>query len=190
MKTSRSGIALGTALAAMLATIVGAGLDAQTTTDPVTTAVRSVVAQDGRTMAAAADEMPAADYGFKPTPAQRSFGDVVLHVAQSNAFLCSQISGEAAPPRTTLTSASPKADLIKVMQDSFTYCTGAFSKLDDSTLAAEVTIFGNRKVTRAAALIELANDLADHYSQLAMYLRLTGHLPPTAQPRTTSGGRP
>jgi hypothetical protein len=42
-------------------------------------------------------------------------------------------------------------------------------------------------MTRAAALIDLSNDLADHYSQQAMYLRLKGHLPPTAQPRKTSG---
>lgn len=177
----------GAALAATLAVAVPAGLGAQTAANPVTSAVRQVVAQHAKTMAAAAEEMPAADYSFKPTPDQRSFGEVVLHVAQSNAFLCSKITGEAAPPRTTLKATSPKADLVKAIQDSFTYCDGALSKLDDSTLTTEVTLFGNRKMTRAAALIDLANDLADHYGQQAMYLRLKGHLPPTARPRKTSG---
>ena len=35
----------------------------------------------------------------------------------------------------------------------------------------------------AFALIALTNDWADHYSAAAMYLRLNGLLPPTAQPK-------
>ncbi|HEY7792356.1 MAG TPA: DinB family protein [Vicinamibacterales bacterium] len=177
----------GAALAAALAVAVPAGLGAQSTANPVTTAVRRAVAQHAKTMTAAAEEMPAEDYTFKPTPQQRSFGEVVLHVAQSNEFLCSKITGEAAPAKIVLTASSPKADLVKAIQDSFTYCDQALSKIDDSTLTQEVALFGPRKMTRAAALIDLSNDLADHYSQQAMYLRLKGHLPPTAQPRKTSG---
>lgn len=36
-----------------------------------------------------------------------------------------------------------------------------------------------RQVPRARALIELTDDLKDHYSQLASYLRLNGMLPPS-----------
>jgi hypothetical protein len=36
-------------------------------------------------------------------------------------------------------------------------------------------------LTRASAMIALTNDFADHYSAAAMYLRLNGLLPPTAQ---------
>ena len=39
------------------------------------------------------------------------------------------------------------------------------------------------KALRAFALIALTNDWADHYSSAAMYLRLNGLLPPTAQPK-------
>jgi hypothetical protein len=41
--------------------------------------------------------------------------------------------------------------------------------------------FGGRQVTRAQAILATAQDWADHYSQLAIYLRLNGLLPPTAK---------
>jgi hypothetical protein len=53
--------------------------------------------------------------------------------------------------------------------------------VDDSKLADEVELFGGRKGPRAFAMIALTNDWADHYSSAAMYLRLNGLLPPTAQ---------
>ena len=42
-------------------------------------------------------------------------------------------------------------------------------------------MWGGRTAPKAAALIGLTNDWADHYSQAAMYLRLNGMLPPTAK---------
>ena len=41
--------------------------------------------------------------------------------------------------------------------------------------------FGNREVSRAEMMFAAAEDWADHYSQLAIYLRLNGLLPPTAK---------
>ena len=41
--------------------------------------------------------MPAEKYGFKPTAAQMSFGDVMVHLAEGNDYLCSAITGVAAP---------------------------------------------------------------------------------------------
>jgi hypothetical protein len=53
--------------------------------------------------------------------------------------------------------------------------------VDDSKLGDTVELFGGREGPRAFALIALTNDWADHYSAAAMYLRLNGLLPPTAQ---------
>jgi len=41
----------------------------------------------------------------------------------------------------------------------------------------------SRNVTRSALVLGHALDLADHYSQLANYMRRQGMLPPTALPR-------
>ena len=41
--------------------------------------------------------------------------------------------------------------------------------------------FFGRKMSRAGFIIGTATDWADHYSQLANYMRLNGMLPPTAK---------
>jgi hypothetical protein len=43
-------------------------------------------------------------------------------------------------------------------------------------------IFGGRSASRAAALIGLSDGWSDHYGAQAIYLRLSGILPPSAQP--------
>ena len=42
-------------------------------------------------------------------------------------------------------------------------------------------LFGPRDFTRAEAMFVTVDDWADHYSQLANYLRLNGRVPPTAK---------
>ena len=61
--------------------VVCAPLRAQ---NPVATALQSAALEAGRNLVESAEEMPADKYGFKPTPAQMSFGQVVLHVAGAN----------------------------------------------------------------------------------------------------------
>jgi hypothetical protein len=45
-----------------------------------------------------------------------------------------------------------------------------------------------RTITRAAMVLGHVIDMADHYSQLANYMRLNNILPPTALPRPQRGG--
>ena len=65
--------------------------------NPVTTAVKGQLPRFSKNMVAAAELMPAEKYGSKPSPEMNSFGHVVMHIAQSNNFLCAKISGTAAP---------------------------------------------------------------------------------------------
>jgi len=74
---------------------------------PVADALRSALASAQRNFVGAAEAMPADKYGYHPTEAQMTFGALVLHVASSNEFLCSHISGEAAPTEAKLTAVSP-----------------------------------------------------------------------------------
>jgi hypothetical protein len=75
---------------------------AQATAAPVSDGLRSIAQRAGKNLVAAAEEMPAPKYGFKPTPAQMSVGDIVGHLAGGNDFLCSSISGIPAPKRSEL----------------------------------------------------------------------------------------
>ena len=149
--------------------------------NPVTTTVKSQLTRYGKNIVAAADLMPAEKYNFKPTPEMNSFGHVVMHIAQSNYFLCAKISGQAAPD-VKLADTDGKDKLVAGLKASFEFCSTALAGVDDSKLGDPLTLFGNRQTSRAGALITLSDDWYDHYGAQAMYLRLNGILPPTAQP--------
>jgi hypothetical protein len=147
----------------------------------VSDALRSTLKRAETDLVEAAEEMPAGKYGFKPTPAQMSVGDIIAHLSGGNDYLCSSISGEQAPKRAKITGKAPKAQLVSALKESFQFCQSTLAKVDDSGLSDEVPFFGGRKISRAGMMFAAAQDWADHYSQLANYLRLNKLLPPTAK---------
>ncbi len=152
-----------------------------TVANPVSGTVKGQVARFTKNMVAAAEAMPAEKYGFKPSPEMNSFGHLVMHIAQSNNLFCSKISGAAAPD-VKYAESDPKDKLVAALKASFEYCTTALEKVDDSKLGEQMMLFGNRPGSRAAAMIFLYGSWTDHYATEAIYLRLNGILPPTAQP--------
>jgi hypothetical protein len=110
-----------------------------------------------------------------------SFGDVIAHLAGGNDYLCSEIGGVEAPKRAEVKPSAGKEKLVSRLRETFEFCQTALAKVDDSKLDGKVPFFGEREVTRAEAMFATAEDWADHYSQLANYLRLNGLLPPTAK---------
>ena len=149
--------------------------------NPVSAAVKGQLPRFAKNIVAAAEALPAEKYGFKPSPEMNSFGHVVMHIAQSNNGLCSKISGMAAP-EVTIADTDSKEKLVAALKASFDYCTTALEKVDDSKLGDQMMLFGSRPFSRAGVLIVLSDDWYDHYGALAIYLRLNGILPPTAQP--------
>jgi hypothetical protein len=152
-----------------------------TVVSPVSGAVKAQLPRFSKNMVAAAEAMPADKYGFKPTPEMNSFGHLVMHIAQSNNGLCSKISDTPAPD-VKIADADGKDKLVAALKASFDYCATALEKVDDSKLGDQMMLFGNRPFSRAAVLIILSDDWYDHYGAQAIYLRLNGILPPTAQP--------
>ena len=91
--------------------------------------------------------------------------------------------GAQKPSESAAGATAPKADLVARLRKSFETCRGVVAGLKDNTLGDSVPFFGGRKATKARAAVALAQDWADHYAQAAMYLRLSGILPPSARPR-------
>jgi hypothetical protein len=149
-------------------------------TNPVSNMVKLVLDRSAKNMVAAADEMPADKYGFSPTPEQITFGHLMLHVTNFNNLMCSKLSGTAAPDGPKLADTDPKDKLLPALKASFDFCTQAMAKVDDSNLGEQITLFGDRKMSRGAAMIVFTSSFADHYGMAAMYLRMNKLLPPTA----------
>jgi uncharacterized damage-inducible protein DinB len=153
--------------------------------NPVVDAVRKMVPRQQKNLIGAAEEMPADKYSYKPTDKQMTFGHLVAHMVQSNDLLCSKLSGAAAP-EGKISESDGKDKLVAALKQSFDFCNGALGKVQDSELGQPVELWGGMKADKAFALIGLTNDWADHYSAAAMYLRLNGMLPPSAQRQTAS----
>ena len=151
---------------------------AQQSAAPVSDAFRTLAQRSERNLIEAAEQMPSS------TKAQMTFGEVVAHLTEGNHFLCSSISGTAAPKGPKVAGTDSKKALVAHLKDSFQFCDSTLGKVDDSQLDAKVPFFGDREISRASAMFITADDWADHYGHLAVYMRLNGLLPPTAKRRS------
>jgi uncharacterized damage-inducible protein DinB len=185
-------------LAAVLTLTLSTGLAAQQPAGPppggpITAAFRGRINALQRNLAQAFDSIPEAKFSYKPTPAQQTVGYIAQHLANDNYLFCNNF-GDMKATRPEIETATPdsvkatwpKDQLVAQLKASFAFCQQALPQLEDAKLADQVTMtFNNntRTVTRAAMVIGHALDMADHYSQIANYMRLNGMLPPTALPR-------
>jgi hypothetical protein len=152
------------------------------TKDPVMTSVRTVLPRRQKVILAAIEAMPADKFSYRPTPDQISFGHLVAHIAESNYGECAKVADIEAPKVDELKETDPKDKLLAAARASFEYCATSLANVDDSKLGDNVE-FGSFQGPRAMIVFFLIGGWADHYSAEAMYLRLNGILPPTAQPK-------
>ncbi len=158
-------------------------VQAQATTNPVVSSAHEIFTRQSAFMTAAAEEMPADKFTYRPTPDQSTFAHILAHVAQANNGICAILSGNPAPQGPKTSDTDSKEALIAGMNASFTFCDQTLTNLPDSKLGDTITYFRGAQKPRSRALVELTDDLEDHYSQMAMYLRLNGMTPPSAQPK-------
>ena len=140
----------------------------------------------------ALDSIPASKYAFRPTPVQQSIGFIAQHLEAANYGLCSTFGAvkHAESATDSLTSAVkaswPKDTLIVHVRASLAFCAAAIQGLSDAQLADTMTantLAGPQTVLRVRYLILLVTDLAEHYAQIAGYMRILGLMPPSALPR-------
>src|SRR3954463_2654277 len=192
-----------TTYAAILALALPVGLVAQQPSgaapaNPVTTVFRTRTMGLQRNIAQAFDSIPESKFSYKPTPAQLSIGYIAQHLVSDNYFFCNNFgtmkATRSAMDTTTADSVKakwPKDSLVTKLKASLKFCEDAFAQLDDAKLADQITMtFGgqSRNAARASMVLGHALDLADHYSQIANYMRLNNMLPPSALPRPPRPG--
>jgi uncharacterized damage-inducible protein DinB len=133
-------------------------------------------------LVAIANAMPADKYGFKPTPAQRSFGEHVLHIAEVNVMLTKALGGKTPEPAINM-KATTKADMIKAMSDAFDYGAKVIAEFNNTTIQETIQAPFMGPSTRARIMFFLNGHTQDTYGQMAVYLRLNGVTPPASAPR-------
>jgi uncharacterized damage-inducible protein DinB len=145
----------------------------------------SEVAGDYRTVRdyfiKAAEEMPEADYGFKPSPTVRTFAQQVAHVADDQYNLCAPAKGETrkAAYREIENTLSTKAALVPALKAAFAYCDAAYDSLTDS---GGTEMIADKSRTRFGMLNWNMWHTWEHYGNVVVYLRIKGLVPPSSQP--------
>jgi hypothetical protein len=151
--------------------------------DPITTSLRFLLQRSQGNTVGAVEAMPADKYSYKPTPDQVPFAHLVAHIIGFNNSFCAKAANVPAPKVDEPKETDPKDQLVAEVKASYSFCTDAIGKMDDSKMSDSIEIFGGRQGPRAMAAMILASGWADHYSTAAMYLRLNGIVPPSAQPK-------
>lgn len=151
---------------------------------PTANPLSSEVASDYRAVRdyfiKAAEEMPESEYGFKPSPAVRTFAQQVAHVADDQYNLCAPARGETRKAAYTEIekTLSTKAELIPALKAAFAYCDAAYDALTDN---GGTEMVGAQRRTKFGMLNWNMWHTWEHYGNIVVYLRIKGLVPPSSQ---------
>jgi uncharacterized damage-inducible protein DinB len=176
----------------MIPALASAQQRQQASPGPITLVIGGSAGQYVRWLTAAFDSIPAERYAFKPTPGQRSVGNVAQHLENANYQLCAKfgnlpyVMSAKDSLADTVKAQWPKDTRVARLKASFTFCQRAFATLTDANLTDELPpIAGGapgQTFPRARFVVLFLNDLVDHWSQMANYMRAMGMVPPSAAP--------
>jgi uncharacterized damage-inducible protein DinB len=147
--------------------------------NPLTAEAKQAYTEVKNHIMKSAEKMPEADYGFKPAPRVRSFGQILGHIAEEQYFYCSAANGEQKAVDVEKTKTS-KAELIAALQDSFSYCDSVFDGLTDATDVQMIKV-GQSRRTRLRMLWADTVHNNSHYGNLVTYMRIKGLVPPSTE---------
>jgi uncharacterized damage-inducible protein DinB len=144
-----------------------------------------------RNLAAAAEKMSDADYGFRPqgaAPEVRTFGQMVAHLIAANYSYCAAAKPEPAPKHAANDKEmQPKADLVKMLNESLAYCDAVYDAQTSTTINEMLKRPGPNNTTleraRGIALISNIAHNNEHYGNLVTYMRAKGLVPPSSEGR-------
>ena len=173
------------ATAMMLAALIAVPAFAQTpvpATNPGVDAAKTTFTIMSRYFTAAAEQLPEADYSFRPVKTVRTIGQLIGHVAGANIDICAAALGEAQKGEDDIEkTVTTKAGLVAALKASNEYCARAYA-MTDAASAGRTTLFGQDQ-SKAFALSLNAAHVGEHYGNIVTYMRIKGLVPPSSQPR-------
>lgn len=127
----------------------------------------------------AADAMPDDKFGYKPTPAQRSYGEQIMHVVQANQSVVGMLGGKTPAPAINLKAAT-KAEVMTALRQYMDYWDVVLKEFTDQQLNERVAA-GGVMASRLRLIYGSMQHNMDIYGQMVVYLRLNGIVPPASR---------
>jgi uncharacterized damage-inducible protein DinB len=139
-------------------------------------------ARSMRLLITTAEAMPEDKWDYKATPAQRTFGQQVMHVVQVDQKLLGGLGGKTPAPAIN-TAATSKADVLAALRQSLEYGAAVIKEFDDQGLLERVPgMFLGASASRLRLINFSMAHAQDVYGQMVVYLRLNGVTPPASNP--------
>jgi uncharacterized damage-inducible protein DinB len=136
------------------------------------------------TMMKIAAAMPEDKFGYRATPAERTWGEQILHVAEANIVQMGRLGAKAPAPAYDM-KATARAEILKTLDASFDFGVAALKEQTDQTMLAQAaTTRFDRYMgpsTNARVVYYVIGHTWDIYGQMVVYLRLNGITPPASQ---------
>src|SRR5689334_21830253 len=157
--------------------------------NPLSSWLRGAYMGNRNNIVRTAEKMPEENYGMRPgaQPEVRTFGQQVSHGAFYNFLWCSQAKGEKNPNPGNLDKLTSKAEIMKVLNDAFAYCDGAYNALTDASGAEVIDITQeNGRQTRNLRMGLLTLNYGHNneiYGSMVVYMRMKNIVPPASEPR-------
>lgn len=121
-----------------------------------------------------AEQMPEADYGFKLTPPQMSFGEQMTHLAEEQAGLLAPFTNQT--PQRAKPASPAKKDVIAFVRQKFDESIATVSKLTPAQIAKTYSS-GEGSMTGLELLMFVLDHTTHHRASAEMYLRAKGITP-------------
>jgi len=160
--------------------LIAIQLHAQSAPGPLMAATKGFNTMVNDNVLKSAEEMPEKNYGFRPTPEVRTFGQLVGHVADAQYEFCSAVVGDGAKGPDVEKTKTTKADLIQALKTAFAYCDKAYEGMTDTQALETVKFFG-RDMPKVSVLSMNMAHTDEHYGNIVTYLRIKGLVPPSSQ---------
>jgi uncharacterized damage-inducible protein DinB len=128
-----------------------------------------------------AEAMPEGKFSYKPTAAQRTYGEQILHIAQSNVDVFKLMGAKAAVPSFSVDRTKTRAQLLAALTASYDYATAVLREQTADTLGIVVNTSFAGPCTRSRLAWQMLAHSMDSYGQMAVYLRLNGIVPPASR---------
>ncbi len=127
---------------------------------------------------AVAEAMPAENYDFRPNPEEFTFGALMLHIAQSQAFRFSQVAGVKFP--LARAEKNDKETSLRQLRESFDFCIDLAPKLTPEQLDRMIKVdwYGRSEATGRQVVLAMFTHTAHHRGQAEVYLRAKNIKPP------------
>jgi len=125
-----------------------------------------------------AEAMPEADYDFKLTAPQMSFGQQMVHLSQAFEYFTSSFAGQK--PSETKPASMKKADVVAFVKTSFDNLITRVEGLTHDQLTKTYKT-GEGEMTGLDMLLGVMDHTTHHRASAEMYLRAKGITPPEYQ---------